>query len=295
MCLPVQLQGIKKTIDTTALIDSGATGNFIDPHLLPLGIFKLSQISSPITTYNVDGTPNNKGTIHWTTVISFTSGSFTDTIKFMVIQLSHPQIILGMPWLQKWNPKIDWMMFTIDFRSKDLPIISDSQGVERTLCEHPSSNESRHEQVDKLTISTNITQAEKPKEATILEFCADFADVFLEKTYEQLPPHCPFDHTIDLKDTFVPKIAKVSLLNPTKKGACKTFIKEHLKTGHIIPFKSPQATPFFFVPKKDGTLRPCQDYQYLNSHTIQNAYPLPLISKLIDDMKDSIYSTKFDI
>ena len=63
MHLPIQLQGIKKTINIMALINSGATGNFIDPCLLLLGIFKLSQISSPITTYNVDGTPNNKGII----------------------------------------------------------------------------------------------------------------------------------------------------------------------------------------------------------------------------------------
>ena len=64
MHLPIQLQGIKKTIDTTALINSGATDNFIDPHLLPGRIFKLSSIPFPITTYNVNGTPNNKGTIH---------------------------------------------------------------------------------------------------------------------------------------------------------------------------------------------------------------------------------------
>ena len=101
MCLLIQLQGIKKIVDTTALINSGTTGNFINSCLLPCGIFKLSPIPFPITAYNVDGTLNNKGTIHWTMVISVTSGSFTDTIKFMVIRLSCPQIILGMPWLQK--------------------------------------------------------------------------------------------------------------------------------------------------------------------------------------------------
>ena len=58
--LPIQLQGIKKTINTTALIDSGAIRNFIDPRLLPLGIFKMSKIPSPITAYNVDRTPNTK-------------------------------------------------------------------------------------------------------------------------------------------------------------------------------------------------------------------------------------------
>ena len=137
--------------------------------------------------------------------------------------------------------------------------------------------------------------AEKPKEVPILDFCTDFANVFSEKTYNQLPPHTTFDYAIDLKDTFVLKIAKVYPLNPVKREACKAFVEEHLKTGCIIPSKSPQAAPFFFIPKKKGTLCPCQDYQYLNSHTIQNTYPLPLISELVDDIKDSNYFTKFDI
>ena len=108
-----------------------------------------------------------------------------------------------------------------------------------------------------------------------------------EKTYNVLPPHWPFDHTIELKDSFVPKIAKVYPLNPAEKDACIVFLDEHLETGWIIPSKSPQASPFFFVPKKVGTLQPCQDYCYLNSHTICNVYPLPLIPELIDNMKES--------
>ena len=287
--LPIVLQGLKQTVNTTALINLGATGNFMDPHLLPKGIFKLSCTPTPITAYNVDGTPNAHGTIQWTTIASFSLGTFSDTVKFMIVRLSQPQIILGMPWLQKWNPKIDWIQYTINLRTSSSPEtkvhqISDTpnpdneiswlfsqqypQGVERTLRECPPSKESWEEQVNKVMISIEIAMAEKPKETPIPDFCADFADVFSEKTYNQLPPHQTFDHAIDLKDTFVPKIAKVYPLNPTEKEVCKAFIEEHLKTSCIVPSKSPQASPFFFVPKKDRTLRPCQDYRYLNSHTI---------------------------
>jgi hypothetical protein len=45
------------------------------------------------------------------------------------------------------------------------------------------------------------------------------------------------------------------------------------------------ASPFFFLDKKDGKLQPCQDYRYLNEHTVKNAYPLPLISELLDKSK----------
>ena len=51
----------------------------------------------------------------------------------------------------------------------------------------------------------------------------------------------------------------------------------------------------FFIPKKD--MRKCmvQDYQYLNSWTIQNNYPLPLISKLVDKVGKAKYFIKFDL
>ena len=57
------------------------------------------------------------------------------------------------------------------------------------------------------------------------------------------------------------------------------------------------ASPFFFVSKKDGRLRPTQDYRYLNNWTIKNAHPLPLISDIMDKIKASgaKYFTKFDI
>jgi len=56
------------------------------------------------------------------------------------------------------------------------------------------------------------------------------------------------------------------------------------------------ASPFFFVSKKDaGKLRPCQDYRYLNEWTIKNAYPLPLISEIIDKLKGARYFTKLDV
>ena len=55
------------------------------------------------------------------------------------------------------------------------------------------------------------------------------------------------------------------------------------------------ASPFFFVNKKDGKLRPCKDYRYLNEHTVKNAYPLPLITEVLDKLKGAKYFTKLDI
>src|SRR5271170_1015410 len=55
------------------------------------------------------------------------------------------------------------------------------------------------------------------------------------------------------------------------------------------------ASPFFYVKKKTGDLRPCQDYQYPNDWTVKNAYPLPLISTIMDKLKGAKYFTKLDV
>ena len=91
------------------------------------------------------------------------------------------------------------------------------------------------------------------------------------------------------------KVVKIYLLNPQEVDVCREFIEENLKTGQIQPSKSPQASPFFFVKKKDGKLCPVQDYRYLNAHTIKYAYPLPLITSLIDNLYCFSHFTKFDV
>src|SRR5882757_4872153 len=55
------------------------------------------------------------------------------------------------------------------------------------------------------------------------------------------------------------------------------------------------ASPFFFIKKKDGSLRPTQDYRKLNDATIKNRYPLPLISELIDRVADAKVFSKMDV
>jgi Reverse transcriptase (RNA-dependent DNA polymerase) len=81
----------------------------------------------------------------------------------------------------------------------------------------------------------------------------------------------------------------------TELQVLQKFIKEHLTRGTICPSKSPYKSRFFFIKKKDSTLHPIQDYRPVNQWTIRNAYPLPLIPELIDQLNGCSLYTKFDI
>jgi len=134
-----------------------------------------------------------------------------------------------------------------------------------------------------------------PLEQQVPEEYHEYLSVFSNEEAKRLPAHKEWDHKIDLKPGFVPKAMKAFSLPQDEVKLAKEFVKENLEKGYIRPSKSPQSSPLFFVDKKDGGKRPCQDYRYLNEWTIKNAYPLPLIQDLLDGLQGMKYFTKLDI
>ena len=68
-----------------------------------------------------------------------------------------------------------------------------------------------------------------------------------------------------------------------------------LAQGIISPSKSPAGAPILFVPKPDGRLRLVVDYRELNEVTIHNKYPIPMMVKLKDLVKDAHIFTKLEL
>jgi hypothetical protein len=87
-----------------------------------------------------------------------------------------------------------------------------------------------------------------------------------------------------MKEGFKPRSFKNYTLTLEEQLEQDKFLRENLEKGYIQPSQFSMASPFFFVKKKDGKLRPCQVYHYLNNWTIKNAYPLPLILEIMDKL-----------
>ncbi|CAF4937178.1 unnamed protein product, partial [Rotaria socialis] len=67
-----------------------------------------------------------------------------------------------------------------------------------------------------------------------------------------------------------------------------------LERGQIEESTSPWSSPIVLVKKKDKTMRFCIDYRRLNAITIKDAFPLPRINEIFDQLSDAVYYTKFD-
>lgn len=73
------------------------------------------------------------------------------------------------------------------------------------------------------------------------------------------------------------------------------YIHDSLVAGLIRPSSSPVGAGFFFVAKKDKTLRPRIDYRGLNDTTFKNKYPLPLIDSAFEPLHAATIFSKWEI
>ena len=80
----------------------------------------------------------------------------------------------------------------------------------------------------------------------------------------QLPKSMKYDHAIDMKPDFIPRIQKPFRLSPKAGATIDAFINENLKKEFIVLSKSEQASALFFVSKMDESLCSVQDYCFLN-------------------------------
>jgi len=126
-------------------------------------------------------------------------------------------------------------------------------------------------------------------------YVAEFQSMFAKEDFDILLEHCKWDHAIELTPRAKPKLSKVYPLSPLEQTELDAFLEENLRTGQIRPSKSPIAAPVFFIKKKDGSLQLVQDYRTLNTITIKNRYPLPLISELVSQLRRAKYFTKLDV
>src|SRR5258705_9782453 len=110
--IPISIKS-ENTEETTALIDSGAEGMFIDISIAQK--WRKTSLVKPVKVWNVDGTTNTNGEIKEKCLITIDCQGKEMTDWFYVTALGDQNLILGLLWLEKYNPVIEWREKTLEF------------------------------------------------------------------------------------------------------------------------------------------------------------------------------------
>jgi len=97
-----------KGVAVKALLDSGATGLFMDMTFAREKGFKMERMKNPLLVKNVDRTVNVGGAITHQVKCNMFFKKHVERVRMDICNLGKTEVILGMPWLAAHNPEIDW-------------------------------------------------------------------------------------------------------------------------------------------------------------------------------------------
>lgn len=178
--LSLTLQWDQNRLPLEAMLDTGASGCFIDEEVIKRNKIPVCKKPFPLPVNVIDGHPLHSGPIVSQTLPLLVSTKHLHIESLVLDVIPSPlfPVILGLPWLLTHQPLIDWKNRTVEFNS---PFC-------QSTCLRPS-------------IITLAQTEENPTSEVVPGPYADFSDVFCPKLADTLPPHRPYDCPIDLLPT----------------------------------------------------------------------------------------------
>jgi hypothetical protein len=216
-----------------------------------------------------------------------------------VVDLNIYDAIFGYDWLKPRSPmNYHWANKSVEFEEQGKLI--KIQGVLTT--KEPAVHEISAHQLLKWAQGNDIWACAVLKLAdennkqhvdqAVKTLLHEFKDIFSTPT--TLPPQRSYDHVIPLLPNVFPVNSKHYRYSPAHKDEIEQ-VRELLEAGLITHSASPFASPILLVQKKDGSWRFCVDYNKLNSITVKNRFPIPIIDEILDELFGAKFFTTLDM
>uniref|UniRef100_A0A9J8AAP7 ribonuclease H n=1 Tax=Cyprinus carpio carpio TaxID=630221 RepID=A0A9J8AAP7_CYPCA len=274
--LPVSVQFGGSSHSCSALVDSGAGGSFMDTGLAKQWGIPAIPLATPISVQSLDDSPITTIT-HLTPPVSLIiSGNHHEITELYLLDSPSAPVVLGPPWLVQHGPHMDWARNSVlSWKQSCLKSCLGSASFPGAVFP--------------------VVQVDEADLSGVPEEYRNLWLVFSKSQAVSLAPHRPYDCAINLLPGTSPPRGRLYSLSGPEREAMDKYIREPLYAGLIRPSSSPAGAGFFFVKKKDGSLRPCIDYRGLNDITIKNRYPLPLMSSAFELLQGAKVFSKLDL
>ncbi|WVZ48905.1 LOW QUALITY PROTEIN: hypothetical protein U9M48_000299 [Paspalum notatum var. saurae] len=253
-----------------ALIDSGSTCCFVDSVVAAkLGLALHQQPGLHVTVGNGDQItspglfPN----------LFISVGSEKFVADFYALPLGTYDVVLGVNWLGSLGP-ILW-----DFNHHTMAFQRANRRITWIGIDAPRPFELR---------ATTLHDGE-----LMTALLDEFTDVFQEP--QGLPPQRAISHRIRLSADTKAVAVRPYRYAHVQKEELEKQCAELLRLGIIRPSSLAFSAPTQLVRKKEGAWRLCIDYRALNTKTIKDKFPIPVVEELLDELRGAKFFTKLDL
>ena len=197
-----------------ALLDSRANATFIDKAVTEQLGLMLEALANPICVFNVDGSHNSAGDV--THAINITVDFFRhrEELCAEVTNLRKNSLILGYTWLKKHNPSIDWEKGTVKFNRCPHSCLMLQDHAQHLASLDEEDERETLEWIHQAKVEVLAKKPIRTPEELVPPCYHSYLNIFSEKAASQFPLRKPWDHAIDLKDSFKPKKGCLIPLSP---------------------------------------------------------------------------------
>jgi hypothetical protein len=287
MNIPFSFTTAHAKAEEKALLDSGAMENFIDKETWKRKGVGKRPLVKPIKVYNVDGTENSQGDMTHFCRLRIMYNSTEDLQNFYITNLGKDQLILGYPFLHRFNPKVNWWQGTLEggqvqiqstiFKHLD-KLVTHWQA--KALKELGKPKEGDAIYVRKMTLSQEMEKEYwkkgMPEIPSIPREYQKYEKVFSKEDARKFPPDWNPNATVEFLPGAPDQLnCKVYPLTRQETEILKKFLSEELDKGFIEEAALPYTSPVFFINKKGSDeKRLIIDYRRLNEWTKRDNGPL---------------------
>ena len=235
MTLRFFVHSVAKRAEAIALVDSGATENFMNLQYAKWLRLPIKQMDEPRKLLNVDGTENKSGELRHYTDLQVQTGNNHTNLRFYLTELGEQKAILGYPWFAAAQPRIDWKRGWIDHTQ--LPIILRANDAKKATFMPRQRNLPQQEVMGDYFLGRIIFHPKETPAAPIGGIPPKYQrhnKVFSEKESQRLPQHTIWDHAIELLPGAPASLpGRLLPLTQSKIAEVQKFVAEHLKRGTI--------------------------------------------------------------
>jgi hypothetical protein len=265
----MQIAVVLSVASLVALLDSGSTHNFISKEAARRSGLQLRQ-RPRLTTLVANGERVTCAGVIRDAPLLIDGNSFPADLY--VMPLAGYDVILGTRWLGELGP-IVW-----DLDHRRMSFQRQGSPVSWTGVDRPS-----------VPTLGATTEAGPLLEALLPSFGGLFADPV------GLPPKRAHDHRIILKHDTQPVAVRSYRYPAAHKDELERHCVTMMEQGIVRRSDSPFSSPVLLVKKPDGSWRFCVDYRALNTLTVKDAFPIPVVDELLDELHGAKFFIKRDL
>lgn len=292
----LRLQGLIKGQKINILIDTGSSHSFLSQSLVKQLKLK-TNICKEVSVVVADGSKLMCSQVALGVKWNMSGKSFVSNLN--VIPSGGYDLILGVNWMKLVSPVVfDFTqgIITINWKGEKVQLKDDMGNSPGKVITSNAVTGFNNEDAYFLCQIAAVEKELEPTDevpAEVGTLLQQYRDLFAEP--KGLPPQRAHDHFIPLKEGSNPVTSNPYRCPYVQKNEIEKIVKEMLASGIIRHSTSPFASPVLLVRKKDLSWRMCVDYRALNTMTVKNKYPIPIIEELLGELRGSAVYSKLDL